>query len=284
MDIAVAGAGSWVKLSADGSKIDAARVSVCAVAPTPKFAADASAWLAGKPATVRFIRPGRRTGQESRQPDHRHARHDRIPHASCRRPRETHARQGRRASDNVGNALRGVPRPLLTNSPLTPLSVSKKTHVTATINSESTEFLCEPRQSLLEVLRDVLKLTGAKEGCNNGNCGACTVIMNGVPVNSCLVLASRPTGLRSRRSRGSPAKGTCILYSNASWKGRPSNAASARRAFSSLPKPCSTKTRIPANTKFASTSPTTSAAAPATTRSSARCKPQRRNLLRRSEP
>jgi carbon-monoxide dehydrogenase medium subunit len=51
MDIAVAGAGSWVKLSADGSKIDSARISVCAVAPTPKFAADASAWLAGKPAT-----------------------------------------------------------------------------------------------------------------------------------------------------------------------------------------------------------------------------------------
>ena len=44
-------------------------------------------------------------------------------------------------------------------------------------------------QSLLEVLRDTLGLTGAKEGCNNGNCGACNVIMNGVLVNSCLVLA-----------------------------------------------------------------------------------------------
>jgi carbon-monoxide dehydrogenase small subunit len=64
----------------------------------------------------------------------------------------------------------------------------KKTHVTTTINGEATELLCEPRQSLLEVLRDTLKLTGAKEGCNNGNCGACTVLMNGVPVNSCLVL------------------------------------------------------------------------------------------------
>jgi carbon-monoxide dehydrogenase small subunit len=74
--------------------------------------------------------------------------------------------------------------------------VSKKSHVTATINGESTEFLCEPRQSLLEVLRDVLKLTGSKEGCNNGNCGACTVLMNGLPVNSCIVLGVEADGAK----------------------------------------------------------------------------------------
>jgi len=66
--------------------------------------------------------------------------------------------------------------------------VPKKAHIQATINGEPTEFLCENRQSLLEALRDELHLTGTKEGCNNGNCGACTVIMDGVPVNSCLVL------------------------------------------------------------------------------------------------
>lgn len=64
----------------------------------------------------------------------------------------------------------------------------KKHHITATINGEPYEFLCEARQSLLEVLRDVLGLTGAKEGCNNGNCGACTVLLNRLPVDSCLVL------------------------------------------------------------------------------------------------
>jgi len=72
--------------------------------------------------------------------------------------------------------------------------VSKKVHVTTTVNHEPVEFLCEPRQSLLEVLRDTLRLTGAKEGCNNGNCGACTVIFSGVPVNSCLVLAVEAEG------------------------------------------------------------------------------------------
>jgi len=63
-----------------------------------------------------------------------------------------------------------------------------KVHITTTINGEETEFLCEPRQSLLEVLRETLGLMGAKEGCNNGNCGACNVIIDGKLVNSCLVL------------------------------------------------------------------------------------------------
>ena len=62
------------------------------------------------------------------------------------------------------------------------------THVQTTINGEEVNFLCEPRQSLLEVLRDILGMTGTKEGCNDGNCGACTVIFDGRIINSCLVL------------------------------------------------------------------------------------------------
>ena len=65
-----------------------------------------------------------------------------------------------------------------------------KVHVSTTINGEETEFLCEPHQSLLEVLRETVGLMGAKEGCNNGNCGACNVILDGALVNSCLVLAA----------------------------------------------------------------------------------------------
>lgn len=72
--------------------------------------------------------------------------------------------------------------------------MSKKRVVTATINGESVEFLCEPRQTLLEVLRDELGLTGTKEGCSNGNCGACTVTIDGAPVVSCLMLGVEAEG------------------------------------------------------------------------------------------
>ena len=68
------------------------------------------------------------------------------------------------------------------------------THVQTTINGEQVNFLCEPRQSLLECLRDVLGLTGSKEGCNDGNCGACTVILDGRIVDSCLVLGVEVQG------------------------------------------------------------------------------------------
>ena len=67
--------------------------------------------------------------------------------------------------------------------------MARKILVNATINGEEVEFLCEPRQSLLEVLRETLGFMGSKEGCNNGNCGACNVILDGKLVNSCLVLA-----------------------------------------------------------------------------------------------
>ena len=69
-----------------------------------------------------------------------------------------------------------------------------QTHVHTTINGETREFLCEPRQSLLECLRDIVGLTGSKEGCNDGNCGACTVMMDGRIVNSCLVLGVEAEG------------------------------------------------------------------------------------------
>jgi carbon-monoxide dehydrogenase small subunit len=72
--------------------------------------------------------------------------------------------------------------------------MAKKTMVEATINGESKAFVCEPRQSLLEVLRDVLFLTGAKEGCNDGNCGSCNVIVDGVLVNACCMLGVEIAG------------------------------------------------------------------------------------------
>jgi len=69
-----------------------------------------------------------------------------------------------------------------------------KLHINTTINGDSTEFLCEPDATLLSVLRDDLRLTGAKEGCGSGDCGACSVTMNGRLVCSCLVLAAEAEG------------------------------------------------------------------------------------------
>ena len=69
-----------------------------------------------------------------------------------------------------------------------------QTHVSTIINGEPAEFLCEPRQSLLECLRDILGMTGTKEGCNDGNCGACTVVFDGRIVTSCLVLGVEANG------------------------------------------------------------------------------------------
>ena len=66
--------------------------------------------------------------------------------------------------------------------------------VSTTINGEPRQLLCEARQSLLEVLRDEVGLTGCKEGCNNGNCGACSVLLDGQPVNSCLVFGLEVDG------------------------------------------------------------------------------------------
>ena len=86
--------------------------------------------------------------------------------------------------------------------------MSKKIHVRTTVNGRETEFLCEPRQSLLEVLRDELRLTGAKEGCNNGNCGACNVVLDGRLVNSCLVMGAEVEGRKVTTIEGvAPAEG-----------------------------------------------------------------------------
>jgi carbon-monoxide dehydrogenase small subunit len=74
--------------------------------------------------------------------------------------------------------------------------LARKRIVAAVINGTEQEFLCAPRQTLLEVLRDVLNLTGTKEGCSNGNCGACTVLLDDRAVDSCLVLAVEAEGCR----------------------------------------------------------------------------------------
>ena len=74
------------------------------------------------------------------------------------------------------------------------LIMPTKSVVEFTLNGDTRAVLCEPSQTLLEVLRDGLLLTGTKEGCSNGNCGACNVLLDGVLVNSCLILAMEVQG------------------------------------------------------------------------------------------
>ena len=69
-----------------------------------------------------------------------------------------------------------------------------KVHVAATLNGNAVEFLCETRQTLLEVLRDELHLTGTKEGCGTGDCGACSVTIDGRLICSCLMLGVEAAG------------------------------------------------------------------------------------------
>ena len=69
-----------------------------------------------------------------------------------------------------------------------------KKHITTTINGDPVEFLCDTEQTLLDVLRDELRLTGSKEGCASGDCGACSVTLDGRLVCACLVLAAEVEG------------------------------------------------------------------------------------------
>ncbi len=69
-----------------------------------------------------------------------------------------------------------------------------KVHVTSRINGQTQEFLCEPNQTVLEVLRDELGLTGTKEGCATGDCGACSVLVDGRLICACLMLGAEAEG------------------------------------------------------------------------------------------
>jgi len=77
-----------------------------------------------------------------------------------------------------------------------------KYHIETIINGDEVEFLCDPTQSLLDVLRDELEFTGSKEGCSTGDCGACSVILNGRLVSACLVLAVEVGGAKIETIEG----------------------------------------------------------------------------------
>jgi carbon-monoxide dehydrogenase small subunit len=83
-------------------------------------------------------------------------------------------------------------------------------HVSTTVNGDRLDFVCEPDETLLDCLRDRLGLTGAKEGCGTGDCGACTVHVDGKVVASCLMLAMQVRGRKVRTIEGLAAADTTL--------------------------------------------------------------------------
>ena len=75
-------------------------------------------------------------------------------------------------------------------------------HISTTVNGDAQDFLCEPATTLLDALRGPLGLTGSKEGCGSGDCGACTVVLDGEMVCSCLVFAAEAQGRRIETIEG----------------------------------------------------------------------------------
>ncbi len=86
--------------------------------------------------------------------------------------------------------------------------IMNKVPITLDVNGETCELLVAPNQTLLEVLREELDLTGAKEGCGEGVCGACTVLFNGAPVRACLTLALEAAGVQITTVEGLAQGGT----------------------------------------------------------------------------
>ena len=144
-----------------------------------------------------------------------------------------------------------------------------KIHVTTTINGAPTEYLCDPNQTLLDVLRDNLGLTGSKEGCGSGDCGACSVMIDDRLVCSCLVLAPEAEGAEDRDDRG---HGRRRQAASAAEEVRRDGRAPVRHLHAGLPDRLQGAARQEPRTRprrrSATGWPATSAAAPATTRSS----------------
>ena len=104
------------------------------------------------------------------------------------------------------------------------------TDVTMTVNGQTRSASVPPETTLLQLLREHFNLTGAKLGCDVGDCGACTVIVDGQAVNSCLMLAGQADGRRFSPSRASPAATICTRSRRPSRTAARCNAASAAPA------------------------------------------------------
>ena len=146
-----------------------------------------------------------------------------------------------------------------------------KYHVTATVNGDAVEFLCEPEQTLLDVLRDELDMTGSKEGCASGDCGACSVLLDGRLVCACLVLGAEVEGRAVETIEGM-ANGAKLHPLQQKFLDHAAlQCGVCTPGFLIAAKALWTATRTRARPRCATGSPAISAGAPATTRSCVPC-------------
>ena len=172
MDIAVVGAGVCLTLDRDGT-CTAARVGLGAVAARPLLVTEAGEALIGTTLDKAALERLAAAASAACRPidDKRGTKEYRIKVAGV---------LARRAAEIALARARAA--------------LMAKLHVTTTVNGDPVEFLCEPEQTLLDVLRDELELTGSKEGCASGDCGACSVMLDGRLVCACLVLGAEAEG------------------------------------------------------------------------------------------
>ena len=218
MDIAVVGVG--VSLTIKDGTVTAARVGLGAVAPTVLLVEDAAKALIGSQARRRRAGESRRRLFRRLPSDRRQARHHRLSHQSGRRAAQAHRRHRRQTRYRE-------------------MKFMAKVHVTTTINGEPMEFLCEPIDTMLDALRGPLALTGSKEGCASGDCGACSITLDDQPDLLLPDARGRSRRPRDPHHRGHGATATsCIRCSRSFWKWPRCNAASAPRACWSPPTRC----------------------------------------------
>ena len=173
MDIAVVGVAVWLSLDEAGV-CKAARVVLGAVAPTAILVKDAADALIGTRVDEAAL--------------------DKVANAASAACRPIDDKRGTKDYRiKVAGVLAQARCPAGTRSREAKL-MSKKIPVATTVNGDTYEFLCEPQQTLLDVLRNELQLSGTKEGCSTGDCGACSVVLDGRLVASCLVLAAEAEG------------------------------------------------------------------------------------------
>ena len=213
MDIAVVGAG--VNITLDGKGVcTQARVSLGAVAERALLVPEAAAALVGTKVDEAALKRLAAAASAACRPidDKRGTKAYRIKVAGVLARRAAAIALEQNAEDEL----------------------MAKHHVTATLNGESVEFLCETHQTLLEVLRDELHLTGTKEGCATGDCGACSVTVDGRLICSCLMFGVEAQRQVDPDDRGHGAAATSSTRCSRSFSStRRFSAGSARRVCSS---------------------------------------------------